>query len=111
MTSGPPQPLTIHLPTVYAADRTSRSLSERLRRFEILLPLRFYDGTPVPDDLIAETSLEIEQEFGALSSEFNLLVALAPLPPCLLLTANQFAMGCIRSCRTGPSQPVAKASY
>jgi hypothetical protein len=44
-------------------------MSERLRRFEILLPLRFNDGQQVPDDLIADTLLEIEERFGAVSSE------------------------------------------
>jgi hypothetical protein len=39
------------------------------RRYEVLLPLRFNDGTPVPDELIAETLLELEDRFGAVSWE------------------------------------------
>ena len=39
------------------------------RRFEILLPLRFNDGSPVPDALIAETLVELRRRFGAVSSE------------------------------------------
>ncbi len=39
------------------------------RRFEILLPLRFNDGSPVPDALIAETLEELRRNFGAVSSE------------------------------------------
>ncbi len=39
------------------------------RRFEILLPLRFNDGTPVPEALIANTLVEIRRNFGAVSSE------------------------------------------
>ncbi len=39
------------------------------RRFEILLPLRFNDGSPVPDALIAETLVELRRNFGAVSSE------------------------------------------
>ena len=39
----------------------------------ILLPLRFNDGQPVPDDLIADTLLEIEQRFGAVSSETQII--------------------------------------
>ncbi len=39
------------------------------RRFEILLPLRFNDGTPVPDALIAGTLIELRRKFGAVSSE------------------------------------------
>jgi len=44
-------------------------VSRSLRRYEILLPLRFHDGQPVPDDLVADTLLELEQRFGAVSSE------------------------------------------
>jgi len=40
-----------------------------LRRYEILLPLRFNDGRPVPDELIAGTILELRQGFGAVSCE------------------------------------------
>ncbi len=40
-----------------------------LRRYEIFLPRRFNDGSSVPDDLIAETLLELRQRFGAVSSE------------------------------------------
>ena len=39
------------------------------RRFEILLPLRFNDGSPVSDALIAETLVELRHRFGAVSSE------------------------------------------
>ena len=39
------------------------------RRFEILLPLRFNDGSPVPEELIAETLVELRGRFGAVSSE------------------------------------------
>ena len=35
------------------------------RRYEILLPLRFNDGQPVPDELIGDTLSEIEGRFGA----------------------------------------------
>jgi hypothetical protein len=44
-------------------------MSSTFRRFEILLPLRFNDGRPVPGDLVADTLLELEQRFGAVSSE------------------------------------------
>jgi hypothetical protein len=40
-----------------------------VRRFEVLLPLRFNDGTAVPGDAIADTLLELEQRFGAVSCE------------------------------------------
>jgi hypothetical protein len=35
----------------------------------ILLPLRFNDGQSVPVDIVAEALLELEQQFGALSTE------------------------------------------
>ena len=39
------------------------------RRFEILLPLRFNDGSPVPDGLVADALVELRHKFGAVSSE------------------------------------------
>ena len=39
------------------------------RRYEMLVPLRFNDGRPVPGELIADTLLELEQRFGAVSCE------------------------------------------
>src|SRR5262245_35801704 len=44
-------------------------MSRALRRFEVLLPLRFNDGTPVPDDLVADTLVELEERFWAVSCE------------------------------------------
>ena len=44
-------------------------MSGTFRRFEVLLPLRFNDGRPVADDLIAETLLELREKFGAVSCE------------------------------------------
>ena len=44
-------------------------MNKSLRRFEILLPLRFNDSQPVPDDLIAGLLLRLEQRFGAVSTE------------------------------------------
>ena len=40
-------------------------MSRWVRRFEVLLPLRFNDGTPVPDAAVADTLIE----FGAVSCE------------------------------------------
>jgi hypothetical protein len=39
------------------------------RRYEILIPLRFNDGSPVPDSLLGETLIEVRQRFGAVSTE------------------------------------------
>ena len=44
-------------------------MSAHYRRFEILLPLRFNDGKPVPGDLIADTIIQLRQHFGAVSAE------------------------------------------
>lgn len=44
-------------------------MSDSFRRFEILLPRRFNDGQLVPDELIADTLLELEARFSAVSCE------------------------------------------
>lgn len=44
-------------------------MSSSLRRFEILLPLRFNDGSPVPDELVGQTVLELRQQFNSISAE------------------------------------------
>src|SRR5262249_25061114 len=48
-------------------------MSSTLRRFEILLPLRFNDGQSVPDDLVGETLLELRRRFGAVSAETQVI--------------------------------------
>ena len=48
-------------------------MSNTLRRFEILLPLRFNDGQPVPDELIGLTLLELRQQFTAVSAETQVI--------------------------------------
>ena len=40
-----------------------------LRRYEILVPLLFNDGRPVPEQLLARTFAELPQRFGAASWE------------------------------------------
>ena len=44
-------------------------MSNRWRRFEVLLPVRFNDGRDVPPDWLAEAVLEIVDRFGAASYE------------------------------------------
>jgi hypothetical protein len=44
-------------------------MSKMHRRFEVLLPVRLNDGTPISDEQIAETLVELEDQFGAVSSE------------------------------------------
>ena len=44
-------------------------MNNKLRRFEILLPLQFNDGREIPGEWIAEAVLEIVENFGAASYE------------------------------------------
>ena len=44
-------------------------MSKAYRRFEVLLPLRFNDDQPVPNELVADTLLELRQWFSAVSVE------------------------------------------
>jgi hypothetical protein len=44
-------------------------MSNKWRRYEVLLPLRFNDGKEVPGDWIAEAVLEVVGNFGAASYE------------------------------------------
>jgi hypothetical protein len=48
-------------------------MSRMLRRFEILLPLRFNDGSPVPDELVGQTILELRKQFNAISAETQVI--------------------------------------
>lgn len=43
------------------------------RRYEILLPLKFNDGQPVPRETIVAIVLELEERFGAVSSETQII--------------------------------------
>jgi hypothetical protein len=40
-----------------------------LRRYEILVPLLFNDGRPVPESLLAQTFAELRERFGSASWE------------------------------------------
>ncbi len=44
-----------------------------LRRYEILVPLVFNDGQPVPEELLAQTFAELRDRFGAASWETQVL--------------------------------------
>lgn len=44
-----------------------------LRRYEILLPLRFNDGELVPDEFVGEALLELQEKFGAVSWETQVI--------------------------------------
>ena len=43
------------------------------RRYEIILPLQFNDGRPVPEPLLLETIEELERRFGAVSWETQVI--------------------------------------
>ena len=48
-------------------------MSSLYRRYELLLPLRFNDGKPVPEELMADALLELEDHFGAVSAETQVI--------------------------------------
>jgi hypothetical protein len=48
-------------------------MSKSFRRYEILLPLRFNDQQPIPDELLGETVVELRQQFGAVSTETQII--------------------------------------
>ncbi len=43
------------------------------RRYEIPLPLRFNDGQPVPEEVIGDALLKLEQKFEAVSWETQII--------------------------------------
>ena len=43
------------------------------RRYEILVPLQFNEGQPVPDSLVGETLRELRQRFGAVTWETQIV--------------------------------------
>jgi hypothetical protein len=43
------------------------------RRYEILLPLRFNDGQQVPEELLSDALVELEQKFEAVSWETQII--------------------------------------
>ena len=47
-----------------------------LRRYEILVPLLFNDGSPVPEALLAQTFVELKAKFGAASWETQLVLGI-----------------------------------
>lgn len=48
-------------------------MSRSFRRYELLLPRRFNDQQPVSDELFADTLLELRLQFGADSSETQII--------------------------------------
>jgi hypothetical protein len=48
-------------------------MSSSLRRFEILLPLRSNDGQPIAEELLGQTIQELREQFGAVSSETQII--------------------------------------
>lgn len=43
------------------------------RRFEILIPLRFNDGSDVPESLVGETLVDLRKRFQAVSAETQVI--------------------------------------
>jgi hypothetical protein len=48
-------------------------MSNSFRRYEILLPRQFNDRRSIPEELLVETLLELEQHFGSVSSETQII--------------------------------------
>ena len=48
-------------------------MAKHLRRFEVLLPLKYNDGRAVPAELLEETRAELKYQFGGLSSESQVI--------------------------------------
>jgi hypothetical protein len=48
-------------------------MAEPLRRYEILLPLNFNDGRPVPKESLIRTRAELKERFGAISAESQVI--------------------------------------
>jgi hypothetical protein len=48
-------------------------MSKKYRRFEVLVPLRFNNGEPVPDEALGLTLHELRQKFGAVSYETQMI--------------------------------------
>lgn len=48
-------------------------MNTSFRRYELLIPLRFNDGQPVPESAVADTLLELRKRFGAVSSETQVI--------------------------------------
>src|SRR5690349_18723986 len=44
-------------------------MAKSYQRYEVLLPRRFNDGSPIPDALVAKTLREFRDRFGAVSIE------------------------------------------
>jgi hypothetical protein len=44
-------------------------MNREFRRFELLVPLRFNDGEPIPEESIGITLAELQEQFGAVSFE------------------------------------------
>ena len=48
-------------------------MQKPFRRFELLLPTKFNSGLSVPSEAFADTPLELEDRFGAVSSESQII--------------------------------------
>jgi hypothetical protein len=48
-------------------------MAKLLRRYEILLPLKFNDGRTIPRESLARTHAELKERFGAISAETQVI--------------------------------------
>ena len=48
-------------------------MSNKYRRYELLAPLRFNDGRPIPDEALGLTLVELRRKFAAVSYETQII--------------------------------------
>jgi len=48
-------------------------MSTSYRRYEILLPRRFNDGQPIPEEWLGEALIELRKRFGVASSQTQII--------------------------------------
>ena len=62
-----------HVKAYLLLSKVRQLMSNAFRRYEILLPQRYNDGSPVPDEIFGDALLELRQRFGSVSSETQII--------------------------------------
>ena len=69
-------------------------MNREFRRFELLVPLRFNDGEPIPEESIGITLAELQEQFGAVSFETQTIPR-----PMATWRSSLSRRSCARLCR------------
>jgi hypothetical protein len=80
-------------------------MQKQFRRFELLLPSKFNSGLPVPDNAFADTLTELEERFGAVSSESQMIAGQWRHEGQLYRDEDDFPFGCDLTDSQGPPFP------